>query len=296
MRQLVDQYRARMAAALAAPPAGDGHMPVGVFSISATLSLLAKALHDPDVHVDAVLAYSPQPNANQMEGFVREYLECARPADALPWLERDWGYMQDSRQRLLADALGKLGRHAESAALLQGVFEKTLSIYDLRSWMEVLPPEQQSQAASRSRELALRHPEPVAAALVLVEIGGHVLAESVMLASHARIDGQNYGSLVPLATALEANGCGAGASAVYRALLDAILKRAYARAYSHAFRYWQRLGIIAASGTDLGALGTHQDYVAGIRRQHGRKASFWAYVNGTREAQASTEIDEDDGV
>ena len=287
LRQLAHQHMARMGEALS-KPTETGRMPAGVFSISSTLSLLARALRDPDIHVKAVLAYSPQPNAHQMEGFVRGYLDCGRPADALPWLDKDWGHMQDTRQRLLAEVLGKLGQHAESAALLQGVFEKTLSVYDLQTWIAALPPAEQSQAAAKARELALRHPEPVPAALVLVEIGEHALAESALLASPARINGQDYSSLVPLAKSLEENERWAGATAVYRALLDAILNRAYARAYGHAFRYWQRLGVMDANGADLGPLEMHEAYVAEVRRKHGRKVSFWAYVNGTREAETET--------
>jgi len=229
-----------------------------------------------------------------MEGFVRKYLDCGRPADALPWLERDWGAAHDSRQRLLATALRQLGRQAESASLLQAVFERTLSVYDLTSWMQALPPPEQAQAASRARELAAQHQDPVEAARVLVEIDDTALAESVLLASPGKIDGQSYSRLVPLAKTLEEHGCWAGATAVYRALLDAILNRAYAPAYRHALSYWQRLGAIAAHEADFGRLGPHEAYVAEIRRRHARKVSFWAYVNGTRQPEPEAEPDDDD--
>lgn len=293
LRGLVEKHMTRMTAALAGP-AEAGRMPVGVFSISSTLSLLSHALQDPDVHVGAVLVHSPQPNAQQMEVFVREYLDCDRPADALPWLDKEWGHMDDTRRRLLATALAKLGQNAESAALLQGVFEKTMSVYDLTRWLEALPPSDQPQAAARARELALGHQDPVDAARVLVEIGAHAQAESALLAAPGKIDGQEYPWLVPLAKALEAHECWAGATAVYRALLDAILNRAYARAYGHAFNYWERLGVIAERCADLGPLETHESYVAGIRRKHARKVSFWAYVKGTRQLESGAEINDDD--
>ena len=293
LRCLVEKHMTRMTAALAGPSEA-GRMPAGVFSISSTLSLLSHALHDPDVHVRAVLTYSPQPNAQQMEVFVREYLDCDRPADALPWLGKDWGSLDDTRRRLLATVLGKLGRDAESASLLQGVFEKTMSVYDLTSWIEALLPSDQSQAVARARELAVRHQDPVDAARVLVEIGDHALAESALLAAPGKINGQDYPWLVPLAKALEAHECWVGATAVYRALLDAILNRAYARAYGHAFQYWERLGVIAERGADLAPLGMHELYVADIRRKHARKVSFWAYVNGTRQVEPGTEVNDDD--
>jgi hypothetical protein len=283
LRQLVRQHQAAMTAALAA--AGDAaHLPVDVFRLSASLSLLARALRDPEVHVQAVLAYSPQPNANQMEGFVREYLDCGRPADALPWLDQEWGHLRDSRQRLRAEALSLLGRRTESAAVLQALFEKTLLAYDLTRWMDSLPPAEQPRAASIARERALQHGDPVAAARVLLQIGDPERAANVLVQSFDKINGQDYGSLLPLAQALEEQGCWSGAAAAYRALLDAILARAYAPAYSHAARYWQRLQALAERDADLGGLPPHEGYIAGIRRQHARKASFWAHVEGARGA------------
>lgn len=201
--------------------------------------------------------------------------------------------MDDTRQRLLAEALANLGRGAESAALLQRVFEKTLSVYDLTSWLAALPPIEQPAATARARELVVQHEDPVEAARVLVEIGDHALAESALLAAPGRINGQDYPWLVPLAKTLEDHACWAGATAVYRALLDAILNRAYARAYGHAFRYWQRLEAISERGANLARLGPHEAYVAEIRRKHARKVSFWAYVNGMREAEPSAESADD---
>ena len=69
---------------------------------------------------------------------------------------------------------------------------------------------------------------------------------------------------------------------VYRALLKGILDRAYARAYGHAARYWARLGEIAGCGISLLPLPSNEEFEAEIRARHGRKAAFWAYVNGTR--------------
>jgi hypothetical protein len=107
-----------------------------------------------------------------------------------------------------------------------------------------------------------------------------------LVAAPGKISGSNYPVLVPLAKALEAQERWAGATAVYRSLLDAILDRAYARAYSHAFEYWQRLEFIAARDADLSRLGLHVAYTADIRRQHARKVSFWAYVNGARQVES----------
>ena len=284
LRALVGRHMARLAT-IVAEPCADGAArtaPVGTYKISATLSLLAQALRDPDVLVAAVRLHSPTPHATQMQGFAQAYIEYGRPADALPWLEPSWGHLNGTRERLRAQAFSQLGRHAESAAILKTVFEERLDVHDLKAWLAELPPAQQTAAITHARGLAVKHDDPVTAAMLLVEIGEHELAEAALLAAPQGIRGEDYAWLAPLAKALEAHQCWIGATAVYRALLDAILKRAYAPAYGHAYRHWQCLEVIAAKGTDWGPLQTHEAYVAEIRRQHARKLSFWAYVKGTR--------------
>jgi hypothetical protein len=85
------------------------------------------------------------------------------------------------------------------------------------------------------------------------KLGDATAAEARLLAEPGRIDGNAYGSLVPLAKALRNHDCPRGETVIYRALLKGILERAYARAYGHAARYWARLREIANGGTGLAA-------------------------------------------
>lgn len=283
LRELVALSETRMADTLSSASKAEG-LPHEVFKISAELSLLAEALHDPDVKVRAVLSYSPQPNPLQKEEFVQAYLDADRPADALTWLQESWGHMEDSRQRLLADALGRLGRFEESAPIRQQKFERTLAVFDLQRWLEHLPEAARPGALSRARQLALDHDDPTAAATLLLELGDAATAEARLVAEASRIDGDNYPALGPLAKALRTHECWRGETLIYRALLKGILERAYARAYGHAARYWARLGEIADSGAGLMPLQSHESFEAEIRLRHGRKAAFWAHVNGKRSA------------
>jgi len=277
LRQLVGHFESQMHEALARRGKGD-QLPSAIYHASGHLSLLADALRDPDVHVRAVLSYSPQPNANQMERFATAYLECDRAADALRWLEGNWGQLEDSRQRLRAQALEQLGRRDDGAPLRQGIFERSLAVDDLRAWLDDLPITAHAQAIARTRELAREHSDPVTAARLLLDLDDAAAAEALLLADPARIRGDDYGGLVPMARALEEARRRAGAAAVYRALLDAILDRANARAYSHAARYWVALQAIAASGAGLDPLTPHAAYETGLRQRHARKAAFWEQV------------------
>jgi hypothetical protein len=283
--ELVAQFESRMASAVAAPRSNDvpSHE---VFKISAALSLLAEALHDPDVNVRAVLSYSPQPNAMQQKVFAEAYLKVDRPTDALTWLQGPWGYMEDIRQSLESDALGRLGRYSDSAPIRQRLFERSMSVFDLHRWLEHLPEASTHEALERARELALDHDDSTTAAVLLLDVGDDEAAEAMLLAAPARIRGDNYGALVPLAQALKTHQRFRGETAVYRALLPAILDRAYARAYGHAARYWARLREIAATGVGLLPLESHTDFEAAIRSRHSRKTAFWAHVNGKRSEHA----------
>lgn len=280
-RGLVARLESQLAQELESSPRGESP-PIDVFRLSGALSLLAESLRDPDIMVRASLPYSPNPNPVQRQAFARAYLDANRPADAMVWLQDPWGHLDDSRQDLLADALERLGRFEESSPIRQRMFERTLSDFYFQRWLEHLPEAARPEAVAHARQLALRRDDLTAAATLLLQLGDAAAAEDRLLAEPGRIDGNHYGSLVPLAKALRAHECPRGETVVYRALLKSILDRPYARAYGHAARYWARLGKIAGTGVSLPPLPSHEDFEAEIRARHGRKSAFWAYVNGTR--------------
>ncbi len=289
-RGLVAQLESQLSHALQASPAGKSP-PMEVFRISGALSLLSESLRDPDVMVRASLRHSPNPNPVQRQSLARAYLDADRPADALVWLQDPWGHLDDSRQDLLADALERLGRFEESSPIRQRTFERTVSDFYFQRWLEHLPEAARPDAVAHARQLAHRHDDLTAAAALLLQLGDAGAAEARLLAEPGRIDGNDYGRLVPLAKALRAHECPRGETVVYRALLKGILDRAYARAYGHAARYWTRLGEIAGSGVGLLPLQSHEEFEGEIRARHRRKSAFWAYVNGTRRDRHDDEDD-----
>ena len=146
----------------------------------------------------------------------------------------------------------------------------------------MLPPREQAGAIEHAAALAGKHTAPVVVASLLLDIGDEAGAEAALVAAPARIQGGGYGTLVPLAAQLEARGHWTGATAVYRALLEAILERAYTPAYRHGARYWARLRALARKCAGLMPLEAPEIFEARIRRQHGRKSSFWAQVSARR--------------
>lgn len=51
--------------------------------------------------------------------------------------------------------------------------------------------------------------------------------------------------------------------------------------YKHAARHLEDCAGLASRIGDFGAFPAHKDYVARLRREHGRKPSFWSLVNRT---------------
>jgi hypothetical protein len=128
---------------------------------------------------------------------------------------------------------------------------------------------------------------------LLLDIGDDAASESALIAKPERIPGEDYGTLVPLAQALEERQLWVGATAVYRALLNAILARAYARAYGHAARYWLRLQAMAAPGISLAPLEPHAVFADTVRTLHARKVRFWQCVQDAGQAQSDNLEDAD---
>jgi hypothetical protein len=103
-------------------------------------------------------------------------------------------------------------------------------------------------------------------------------AEALLLTRAAHVRGEAYYDLVPLAQVLEQKGRLLGAIVCYRALLVAILARAYARAYGHAADYLLALRLLDAQVRDYGALNTHEAFESSIRSAHKRKVAFWSRI------------------
>ena len=291
MRGLVASCETQLDDAIAHPPSAPKRVNWPAAQASTALSLLSEALRDPDVLVRAMLRRSPSPNPVQKSSLAEAFLKYGRPEGALAWLEGPWEHLETTREHLQAKALTALGRTGEAAVVRQRIFEVSLAVRDLHAWLDLLPPREQAHAIERARQLATAHADPVVVALLLLDIGDEAAAEAALTSAPAAIQGRDYGTLVPLAEALERKGLWTGATVVYRALLVAILDRAYSPAYRHGAKYWARLQALALKYSDLMPLEPPDAFEARIRTQHKRKSRFWAHVSGANQADDDAERD-----
>lgn len=210
LRGLVASCEAQLDDALERPPAEPRRVNWPASRASTALSLMSEALRDPEVLVRAMLRHSPSPNPMQKSTLAAAFLKYGRPEGALAWLEGSWAHLESTRLHLHGQALAALGRTGEAASDRQQIFEASLAVCDLHFWLELLPPHEQAPAIERARELAAAHADPTVVALLLMDIGGDSAAELALVRDPGAIQGRDYGTLVPLAAALESKGLWTG--------------------------------------------------------------------------------------
>ena len=285
MRGLVAACESQLDALTALPSTAPTQVTWPAARASAALLLLSEALRDPEVLVRATLRRSPAPYPVQKASLAEAFLKYGRPEGALAWLEGPWEHLESTREHLLAQSLTALGRTDEASVVRQHIFEASLAVSDLHGWLNLLPPLGQAHAVSRARQLAASHSNPVAVALLLLDIGDGAAAEQALVSAQAALEGRDYGTLVSLAEALERRDLWKGATAVYRALLTSILDRGYSPAYRHAAKYWAKLQALSLKASGLMPLEPPDAFEGRLRAQHKRKTSFWAHVNGERQIE-----------
>ena len=91
------------------------------------------------------------------------------------------------------------------------------------------------------------------------------------------IDGADDEILAPAADALSAD-YPLAATMLLRAMIEAILRRGWAKYYKRAARYLLDCAGLSSRITDYGVHESHESFEAKLRREHGRKESFWSLL------------------
>jgi hypothetical protein len=102
-------------------------------------------------------------------------------------------------------------------------------------------------------------------------------AASLVLERSGELDGDHYEVLTPAADAL-AGKHPLAATIVLRSMIDFSLRKARSSRYRHAARHLLDCSGLASAIKDFGNFEPHAVYEARLRREHGKKSSFWAFV------------------
>jgi hypothetical protein len=102
-------------------------------------------------------------------------------------------------------------------------------------------------------------------------------AANLVIQRAAELDGDQYEILPRAADALSAK-YPLAATLALRALIDFSLTRSRSSRYKHAARHLLECSSLAKGIEDFGAAETHDAYEARLRREHGKKTSFWSLL------------------
>ena len=99
-------------------------------------------------------------------------------------------------------------------------------------------------------------------------------AAGLIIARTGELDGDHYWLLTPAADALEQRHPLA-ATLVLRAMIDRSLDAAKYKRYGHGARHLQTCEHLARRIDNFARHPNHVEYVADLKRRHGRKSGFW---------------------
>ncbi|HBG04514.1 MAG TPA: hypothetical protein DDY22_02915 [Geobacter sp.] len=245
---------------------------------------LARQLKDAPLFEAARLASWGSLSTAACVDIARVYLECGKELTALAWLEKvpaGDSFMSADRDSLLLEIYGRSGNLAEQIKAAWRIFRRGRSATSLAHLLDVIGQDKKGDVLAGEigaiLEATMFSP---ADADFLVEMERWEAAETYVMNLADQINGDFYGSLLPLAEAMEQDGRPLCASVVYRALLDSILRRGHTKSYPHGVRYLRKLERLAQAVADWRNIALHNVYLQGIKLNHGRKSSFWSRYGG----------------
>ena len=199
-----------------------------------------------------------------------EATEQPRRSSSWDWPDFDW---EDAR----IDVLDALGRTDDAQAARWTCFERSLSSTHLRAYLKRLPDFDDVEAERKALNYAQRSRNLLQALSFLVSWPALDRAANLVLERSGELDGDHYEVLTAAANALAGNHPLA-ATMVLRSMIDFSLRKARSSRYRHAARHLLDCSGLASAIKDFGSFERHDAYEARLRREHGKKSSFWAFV------------------
>ena len=200
-----------------------------------------------------------------------EATEHRRGNGSWDWPDFEW---EDAR----IDVLEALGRADDAQAARWGCFERSLSSTHLRAYLKRLADFDDLQAEEKALDHAQRSRNSLRALSFLVSWPAVDRAANLVLQRSEELDGNHYEILTPAAEAL-AGKHPLAAMLVLRAMVDFSLRNNRSGRYRHAARHLLECSSLASAIEDFGRFEPHDAYEARLRREHGRKSSFWNLID-----------------
>lgn len=271
LQRIVTQWRFR----------AQGESPERLGSTRSQLAAMAESMGDPELYEEASLMGRPA-DAYPVVALrvAKVYLDCGRPKEALAKMPANLPTHYASERRDVLVAIHSiLGNTAEVSGLHWEGFVSSAGPVAARRFLETLPEGEREKALERMFQHVLAGGySPLTKAAFFAEMGDPATAAELVLAAQGQFNGENYPEILDLIKLIERTQPLA-ASVLYRAVMEAVLKRAIAKYYPHAVRYAKQLAKLAEGVSDWRSVIPHEDYWRAIQQTHARKQSFWSRLN-----------------
>ena len=194
-----------------------------------------------------------------------------RRSGSWDWPDFEW---EDAR----IDVLEALGRSDDAQRARWACFERSLSATHLRAYLKRLADFDDFEAEERALDFAQRCRTLLQGLSFLVSWPALERAANLVIQRADELDGDHYEILTPAANALAAK-YPLAATLVLRAMIDFSLKNSRSSRYKHAARHLLECSSLSSSIKKFGPFEAHDAYEARLRREHGRKTSFWSLIS-----------------
>jgi hypothetical protein len=192
-----------------------------------------------------------------------------------------WNWPDFEWENARIEVLEALGRADDAQAARLSCFERSLSASHLRAYLKRLPDFDDIEAEKKALEHAKRFNNLLQAISFLIAWPALDRAADLVLQRTDELDGDHYEVLTPAADAL-AGKHPLAATMVLRAMIDFSLRNARSSRYRHAARHLLDCSSLAATIEDYRRFEPHEAYEANLRREHGKKSSFWSFIDQPR--------------
>ena len=250
---------------------------------------LARQIHDPGIFKKAAQTAWPEGSVSQSIDIAEVYFESGDAKTALQWLNKiplDEHFQAGERDELLLAVYRALGKSEEAAETAWRIFRGFRHEETFEQLLEVTGSKDRERLLDAEAELILKSPElSYTDAEFLIWCGKVEDAETYLLSHVPEIDGGYYGSILPLAEAMEHEERYLAATVLYRALLESILARAISKYYGYGVRYLHKLDELAPWVRTWKKCTPHDKYFSQLVEKHKRKSSFWGRYEAKRSGQ-----------
>lgn len=241
---------------------------------------LARQIKDAELFEKTRIASWGKLSTAALIDIARVYLESGEVEAAWSWLQKipeGETYQAYERGKLLLEIYKIQGNNEKLTDLLYRTFRSHHSTDTLQALLDVIGNEKRDKVLSDETTFILESSEFRASdAGFLITIGKIDESEEYILGRADQLNGDYYGSLLPLAEAMESENRNLITSLIYRSLLASILERGYTKAYPHSVRYLKKLDKLASAVTDWKKFYNHITFKDQLLQAHGRKRSFWS--------------------